>query len=86
VHGRVPHGLAAARGAGVADVRNRPDRVEVLEHHAFRRTKQLTVNGSPLYTWTGDKAAGDVTGQDVNGFYVVMATGTKYDPGAKSRS
>jgi predicted lipoprotein with Yx(FWY)xxD motif len=43
-------------------------------------TKQLTVNGSPLYLWQGDKKAGDVTGQDVNGFYVVMASGTKYDP------
>jgi predicted lipoprotein with Yx(FWY)xxD motif len=49
-------------------------------------SKQLTVNGSPLYTWTGDKAPGDVTGQDVNGFYVVMANGVKYDPGAKSGS
>jgi predicted lipoprotein with Yx(FWY)xxD motif len=45
-------------------------------------TKQLTVNGSPLYLWQGDKAAGDVTGQDVNGFYAVMANGVKYDPGA----
>jgi predicted lipoprotein with Yx(FWY)xxD motif len=43
-------------------------------------TKQLTVNGSPLYTWQGDKKAGDVTGQDTNGFYVVMASGSKYDP------
>ena len=43
-------------------------------------TKQLTVNGSPLYLWMGDKAPGDVTGQDVNGFYVVMASGSKYDP------
>jgi predicted lipoprotein with Yx(FWY)xxD motif len=47
---------------------------------------QLTVNGSPLYTWQGDKAAGDATGQDVNGFYVVMATGSKYDPGASISS
>jgi predicted lipoprotein with Yx(FWY)xxD motif len=47
-------------------------------------TKQLTVSGSPLYTWQGDKAAGDVTGQDVNGFYVVQASGTKYDPGAST--
>jgi predicted lipoprotein with Yx(FWY)xxD motif len=45
-------------------------------------TKQLTVKGSPLYTWAGDKKAGDVTGQDVNGFYVVQASGIKYDPGA----
>jgi predicted lipoprotein with Yx(FWY)xxD motif len=49
-------------------------------------TKQLTVNGSPLYTWTGDKKAGDVTGQDVNGFYVVAASGDKYDPGASDDS
>ena len=26
-------------------------------------TKQLTVNGSPLYTWQGDTKAGDATGQ-----------------------
>jgi predicted lipoprotein with Yx(FWY)xxD motif len=49
-------------------------------------TKQLAVNGSPLYTWMGDKKAGDVTGQDVNGFYVVMTSGVKYDPGASSGS
>ena len=46
-------------------------------------TKQLTVNGSPLYTWMGDKKPGDATGQDVNGFYVVQASGEKYDPGAE---
>ena len=34
-------------------------------------TKQLTVNGSPLYLWTNDKKPGDTTGQNVNGFYVV---------------
>jgi predicted lipoprotein with Yx(FWY)xxD motif len=45
-------------------------------------TKQLTVKGSPLYTWQGDKKPGDVTGQDTNGFYVVQASGAKYDPGA----
>jgi predicted lipoprotein with Yx(FWY)xxD motif len=43
-------------------------------------TKQVTVNGSPLYLWQGDTKAGDVTGQDKNGFYVVMANGVKYDP------
>ena len=43
-------------------------------------TKQLTVAGSPLYTWQGDAKPGDVTGQDVNGFYVVMPNGKKYDP------
>jgi predicted lipoprotein with Yx(FWY)xxD motif len=49
-------------------------------------TKQLAVNGSPLYTWMNDKKAGDVTGQDVNGFYAVMANGEKYDPGASDDS
>lgn len=49
-------------------------------------TKQIAVNGSPLYLWTGDKNAGDTTGQDVNGFYVVEASGKKYDPGASSGS
>ena len=49
-------------------------------------TKQLTVNGSPLYTWTADKKPGDVTGQDVNHFYAVMANGVKYDPGAAPAS
>jgi predicted lipoprotein with Yx(FWY)xxD motif len=34
-------------------------------------TKQLAVDGSPLYTWMNDQKPGDVTGQDVNGFYVV---------------
>jgi len=34
-------------------------------------TKQLAVDGFPLYTWMNDKKPGDTTGQDVNGFYVV---------------
>ena len=34
-------------------------------------TKQLAVDGFPLYLWTNDKKPGDTTGQDVNGFYVV---------------
>lgn len=43
-------------------------------------TKQLAVNGSPLYTFAG-KAAGDSSGQGIAGFYTVMANGVKYDPG-----
>jgi predicted lipoprotein with Yx(FWY)xxD motif len=34
-------------------------------------TKQLAVNGFPLYTWMNDKKAGDVTGQALGPFYVV---------------
>ena len=48
-------------------------------------TKQVAVSGFPLYTFAG-KPAGDASGQDVGGFYVVMANGTKYDPGAASGS
>jgi predicted lipoprotein with Yx(FWY)xxD motif len=48
-------------------------------------TKQVAVNGSPLYLFAG-KPAGDASGQDVGGFYVVQATGEKYDPGAGSGS
>jgi predicted lipoprotein with Yx(FWY)xxD motif len=36
-------------------------------------TKQLAVDGFPLYLWVNDTKAGDVTGQGVNGFYVVGA-------------
>ncbi len=45
-------------------------------------SKQLTVNGSPLYMWMNDKKPGDTTGQDVNGFYVVGKDYKKIDPGA----
>ena len=33
-------------------------------------TMQVTYNGMPLYFWQGDTKAGDVTGQNVNGFSV----------------
>jgi predicted lipoprotein with Yx(FWY)xxD motif len=49
-------------------------------------TKQLAVNGSPLYTFGQDTAAGDAKGQDVAGFYVVKANGKKWDPGATPSS
>jgi predicted lipoprotein with Yx(FWY)xxD motif len=42
-------------------------------------SKQLAVNGKPLYLWVSDKSAGDATGQGVNGFYVVGANGQKID-------
>jgi len=41
--------------------------------------KQLAVNGKPLYRWSADATAGDATGQNVNGFYVVAANGNKID-------
>ncbi len=36
---------------------------------------QVTFNGMPLYTWTGDRAPGDATGQNVSNFVVVPALG-----------
>jgi len=43
-------------------------------------TVQVTYNGWPLYYYEKDKAAGDVTGQDVGGvWYVVSATGEKVE-------
>jgi predicted lipoprotein with Yx(FWY)xxD motif len=43
-------------------------------------TKQLAANGFPLYTWMNDKKPGDATGQGVNGFYAVVASGKRWDP------
>jgi predicted lipoprotein with Yx(FWY)xxD motif len=34
---------------------------------------QITVNGWPIYTYAGDQAPGDVTGQNVNGIWFVMS-------------
>lgn len=41
-------------------------------------TKQLTLKGWPLYTYVGDKKAGEWKGQNVNGkWFVITPTGTK---------
>ncbi len=39
-------------------------------------TVQVTFNGMPLYGWQGDKAPGDTTGQNVNGFTVATPGGS----------
>jgi len=36
-------------------------------------TMIVTYNGWPLYYWVNDKAAGDVTGQNVGGVWFVIA-------------
>ncbi|HEY7942652.1 MAG TPA: hypothetical protein VID25_11950 [Candidatus Limnocylindrales bacterium] len=38
-------------------------------------TVQVTFDGMPLYGWKNDKAAGDTTGQNVNGFTVATPSG-----------
>lgn len=44
---------------------------------------QITLNGLPLYTYAPDEAAGDVTGQGVNGvWWVVGPDGAKIDTAA----
>lgn len=40
-------------------------------------SKQLAVNGKPLYLWANDQKPGDTTGQGVNGFHVVGSNGSK---------
>ena len=48
-------------------------------------TSEVTYNGHPLYTYAGDTAAGQTTGQGINGFgaewYVLNAAGNKIDNG-----
>jgi predicted lipoprotein with Yx(FWY)xxD motif len=48
-------------------------------------TKQVTLNGHPLYTYSGDSAAGDVAGQGVGGgWWVVGPDGAKMAGGQSS--
>ena len=43
-------------------------------------TTQVTYAGLPLYYWQGDKKAGDVTGDGVNGFAVATVGGAGSAP------
>jgi predicted lipoprotein with Yx(FWY)xxD motif len=36
-------------------------------------TTQVTYNGHPLYSWTGDYSPGDTTGQGIGGFSIAKA-------------
>ena len=47
-------------------------------------TKQLAVNGRPLYTYTGDLERGDTTGQGNGDFYVAGADGKMIGHAASS--
>jgi predicted lipoprotein with Yx(FWY)xxD motif len=40
-------------------------------------SSQVTYNGHLLYLFSGDANAGDVTGEGVEGFFVVSSTGDK---------
>jgi predicted lipoprotein with Yx(FWY)xxD motif len=43
-------------------------------------TTQVTYAGLPLYYWMNDKASGDTTGQNKNGFTVALAAGSGSAP------
>jgi predicted lipoprotein with Yx(FWY)xxD motif len=45
-------------------------------------TRQLTVNGAPLYTYSGDTNTGDTTGQGLGDFYVAGSNGKMIGHGA----
>jgi len=48
-------------------------------------TKQVTLNGHPLYTYANDAKPGDVTGQGVAGiWWVVSPTGSEMTAGTKT--
>ena len=61
----VPAGTVAIGGPGVTGT--------VGTATQSNGTTQVTYNGSPLYTFVGDVAPGQVTGNNVSGFFVVTA-------------
>jgi predicted lipoprotein with Yx(FWY)xxD motif len=47
---------------------------------------QVTRDGHPLYRWMGDHAAGDTTGDGINGFHVAMASAASPTPASSTTS
>jgi predicted lipoprotein with Yx(FWY)xxD motif len=47
------------------------------------KATQVTYNGHPLYTFTADTKATPVSGEGVNGFYVVSPSGSKITKATK---
>ena len=52
------------------------------------RFNQVTYDGHPLYTFTSDSSANPASGEGLNGFYVVSASGAKitHAPSSKTTS
>jgi predicted lipoprotein with Yx(FWY)xxD motif len=57
---------------------------------AHNGVRQVTYGGHPLYTFVGDKQAGQTTGEGLNnfgaGWYVLAANGKKVEPAAPAPS
>jgi predicted lipoprotein with Yx(FWY)xxD motif len=68
----VPAGTTPTAGSGVTGTV-----AAVLQTNG---TYQVTYNGSPLYTFVGDTAAGQVTGNGVGGFSVVKVSAPATPP------
>ena len=68
----IASGDAATAGSGVTGA--------VGSFMAPDGSKWVTYGGMPLYYWVGDAKPGDVTGQGIDGFAVVSATGTAAAP------
>jgi predicted lipoprotein with Yx(FWY)xxD motif len=68
----VPAGTTPTAGSGVTGTV-----AAVLQANG---TYQVTYNGSPLYTFVGDTAAGQVTGNGVGGFSVVKVSAPPTPP------
>jgi predicted lipoprotein with Yx(FWY)xxD motif len=62
----VPSGTAPTGGPGVTGT--------VGSSPQSNGTFQVTYNGAPVYTFVGDTAPGEVTGNNVSGFFVVKVT------------
>ena len=66
--------LVAAGGSVTGDAHVPTDSLSTVVR-ADDGSTQVTYMGAPLYYWSGDANAGDVTGSSVNGFVVATAPG-----------
>ena len=82
---RVRKRVASAHHGRFTDRGRRRVGFEARHHHARRRDDRGHYNGHPLYTYAGDSAPGQTTGQGSDDFgaewYAVWAAGTPIESG-----